>query len=391
MASVALEGVVKTFPGEVTAVSQLDLAVRDREFLVLLGPSGCGKSTTLRLIAGLEEITSGRILIGDRVMNDVAPKDRDIAMVFQNYALYPHMTVYKNMAFGLQLRYGENWFGRFYRRLKDPVEADRMAAKRRGIRTQVQETARALGIEHLLDRMPRQLSGGERQRVALGRAIVRHPAVFLFDEPLSNLDAKLRLETRRELKQLHHRLQATMIYVTHDQTEALTLGQRIAVMHQGELQQLGTPREVYDRPSNQFVAGFIGSPPMNLTDGTLTATETGVEFRGGGLHVALPASGLSGLQVGEQRKVVFGVRPEDVRPATAAQSIVARSMVTMVEMVGDASYVSTSMAADAGHEQSFVYRTDPTTSVIQGDQVELALNNDRLHFFDPTSGRRLNA
>jgi multiple sugar transport system ATP-binding protein len=264
MAQVLLEKVTKVYPGGVRAVDGVDLSIGDREFVVLVGPSGCGKSTTLRMIAGLEEITAGTIRIGERVVNDVPPKDRDIAMVFQNYALYPHMTVYRNMAFGLMLRTlpGPLW------RLAHPRESRKLRA---GIEARVRDAARMLDIEHLLGRKPRQLSGGQRQRVALGRAIVREPAAFLFDEPLSNLDAKLRVTTRAELKRLHQRLKTTTIYVTHDQEEAMTLGDRIVVMKDGVIQQADTPLGTYNRPVNRFVAGFIGMPPMNFFHGMIRA------------------------------------------------------------------------------------------------------------------------
>src|SRR5688500_18760971 len=252
MARVELEKVTKIYPGNVTAVNSIDLQIKDQEFIVLVGPSGCGKSTTLRMVAGLEEITDGVIRIGDRIVNDVPPKNRDIAMVFQNYALYPHMTVYRNMAFGLKLR-------------KMPKAQ---------IHQRVMEAAKILDIEHLLERKPKALSGGQRQRVAVGRAIVREPAAFLFDEPLSNLDAKLRVTTRAELKRLHRRLKTTTIYVTHDQEEAMTLGDRIVVMKDGLIQQSDTPLKTYNEPANRFVAGFIGMPPMNFFDGTL-ASESG--------------------------------------------------------------------------------------------------------------------
>ena len=396
MVSVALEGVTKAFPGGVTAVNGLDLGVRDREFLVLLGPSGCGKSTTLRLIAGLEECTAGEIRIDERVVNDVPPKSRDIAMVFQNYALYPHMTVYKNMAFGLQLRYGAGWFSRLYKRLVNPAEAARMAAKRRGIRSQIQTTAQTLGIEHLLDRMPRQLSGGERQRVALGRAIVRHPAVFLFDEPLSNLDAQLRLETRRELKQLHQRLQTTMVYVTHDQTEALTLGERIAVLDRGELQQLGTPKEVYNQPNNLFVAGFIGSPPMNLVSGQFVQNDGSWEFRGNGLQTRIADPVHSFASQNDGAEVVFGIRPEDCRLATDEETTVASGEVSVVEMVGDACYVHLRLrglfaggSVPDACSPLFVFKTDAETHVVPGDTVRLAINPQKQHFFDSKTAQRL--
>ncbi len=289
MAGVVLENVSRVYPGGVAAVRGIDLEVLDREFLVLVGPSGCGKTTTLRLVAGLEELSSGTITIGGRRVNDVSPKDRDIAMVFQNYALYPHMNVYRNMAFGLELR-GRvgGWWWLYEWALPAQRKAAR-AARRYDIAERVHQAARTLGIDDLLERYPRQLSGGQRQRVALGRAIVRNPAAFLFDEPLSNLDAKLRVEMRRELKQLHQRLQSTMIYVTHDQVEALTLGERIVVMHDGQIQQVGPPMEVYDWPANRFVAGFIGTPAMNFIDGRLETVAAGLRFRRDGWSLPLAA------------------------------------------------------------------------------------------------------
>jgi multiple sugar transport system ATP-binding protein len=265
MASVTYDHVYKRF-GDVVAVNDLTIHVEDKEFLVFVGPSGCGKTTSLRLLAGLEEISDGQILIGDRVVNDVPPKDRDIAMVFQSYALYPHMSVYDNMAFGLKLR-------------KTPKAE---------IETRVKEAAGILGIEHLLDRKPKQLSGGQRQRVAVGRAIVREPAVFLFDEPLSNLDAKLRVQTRAEISKLHKRLATTFIYVTHDQVEAMTMASRIAVMKDGVLQQIDSPQNLYDHPSNVFVAGFIGSPSMNFFDATLTENDGRMEINTGGFRLEVP-------------------------------------------------------------------------------------------------------
>ena len=291
MAQVLIDRVVKIYPGNVTAVKGIDLHIHDGEFMVLVGPSGCGKSTTLRMVAGLEEISDGTVKIGERVVNDVAPKDRDIAMVFQNYALYPHMTVYKNMAFGLKLR-------------KFPkAEID----------SRVQNAAKILGIQKLLERKPKALSGGQRQRVALGRAIVRDPAVFLFDEPLSNLDAKLRVETRAELKRLHKRLTTTTIYVTHDQEEAMTLGDRVCVMSEGEIQQCDTPLNVYDHPTNRFVAGFLGTPPMNFIDGQLIqrdgetrfVNDHGVDIKLTGHHAELVAG-----RVGQD--AVLGIRPEGI-------------------------------------------------------------------------------
>lgn len=289
MAQVLIRDVVKVYPGNVTAVKGINLDINDGEFMVLVGPSGCGKSTTLRMTAGLEEITDGTISIGDRVVNDVAPKDRDIAMVFQNYALYPHMTVYKNMAFGLKLR-------------KFPkAEIDK----------RVRDAAEILGITELLDRKPKALSGGQRQRVALGRAIVRDPSVFLFDEPLSNLDAKLRVETRAEIKRLHKRLTTTTIYVTHDQEEAMTLGDRVCVMSEGLIQQCDTPITVYDRPVNRFVAAFLGTPPMNFFDGQLVGKDGGTWFQSNhGVNIELTGhhAELAAGKVGSE--VVMGLRPE---------------------------------------------------------------------------------
>ena len=288
MVEVVLENVTKVYPGGVTAVRGISLRIRPREFVVLVGPSGCGKSTTLRMIAGLEEITEGTIRIGDRVVNDVPPKDRDIAMVFQNYALYPHMTVYKNMAFALKIR-------------KHPkAEIDR----------RVREAAKILGIEELLNRRPKALSGGQRQRVAVGRAIVRNPKASLFDEPLSNLDAKLRVEMRAELKRLHRQLSTTTIYVTHDQEEAMTLGDRIVVMKDGLIHQDGAPLEVYERPVNRFVAGFVGTPPMNFLAGRLVADEGGLWFDEGTARVKLSAAQAGLLTAWAGKDVVMGVRPE---------------------------------------------------------------------------------
>src|SRR3954466_9872649 len=277
MARVELDKVTKIYPGNVKAVDNVDLSIRDQEFVVLVGPSGCGKSTTLRMVAGLEEISGGTIRIGQRVVNDVPPKDRDIAMVFQNYALYPHMTVYKNMAFALKLR-------------KVPKPQ---------IQQRVLEAAKMLEIEHLLERKPRELSGGQRQRVAVGRAIVREPAAFLFDEPLSNLDARLRVTTRDELKRLHQRLRTTTIYVTHDQEEAMTLGDRIVVMRDGRVQQADAPLATYSQPANRFVAGFIGMPPMNFFDGAIKIVDSRMEFEEGKLENARPADDGSAASGGE--------------------------------------------------------------------------------------------
>jgi len=402
MAPVVLEGVSKHYPGGIAALDRINLEVNDREYLVLVGPSGCGKTTTLRIIAGLERASEGRIVIGQRLVNDVAPKDRDIAMVFQNYALYPHMSVYKNMAFGLELRYGAGWGARIWNRLTRPSQANELAARRRDIKRQVQEAAGVLAIEHLLDRMPRQLSGGERQRVALGRAIVRQPAAFLFDEPLSNLDARLRVAMRYELKRLHQRLNATVIHVTHDQVEALTLGDRVAVMDRGRLQQVGPPREVYDRPHNRFVAEFIGSPPMNFLTGRATVDDGCVRVEASGWAVALGKEKSQQLQdrkyVG--REVVLGVRPEDivVRAASegetaelAARSNVApRGTVTLVEPLGDATIVYVELEGAGGDASrptaSLVAKADARSTLRGGDAVRVTIDAARAHVFDADTG-----
>ena len=292
MASISLKGIYKIYPGDVTAVSDFNLEIEDKEFIILVGPSGCGKSTTLRMIAGLEEISKGELYIGDRLVNDVPPKDRDIAMVFQNYALYPHMTVYKNMAFGLELR----------KTPKDEIDK------------RVREAARVLDIEHLLDRKPKALSGGQRQRVALGRAMVRNPAVFLLYEPLSNLDAKLRTSMRTEIIKLHQKLGTTFIYVTHDQTEAMTMGDRIVVMKDGLIQQVDTPQNLYDYPCNMFVGGFIGSPQMNFLDATLVKEGSNyyVDLGGDKLLIA-PEKVTSALDAYVGKAIKAGIRPEDIK------------------------------------------------------------------------------
>src|SRR6266516_2130711 len=359
MAGVLLDHVTKKF-GEVTAVNDLSIQVQDREFLVLVGPSGCGKSTGLRLIAGLEEITAGDIYIGDRRVNDVAPKDRDIAMVFQSYALYPHMTVYDNLAFGLKLR-------------RTPKsEIDR----------RVKEAAEILGLGNLLARKPKQLSGGQRQRVALGRAIVREPQVFLMDEPLSNLDAKLRVQTRAELIKLHQRLQTTVVYVTHDQVEAMTMGSRIAVLRDGILQQLDTPQVLYDSPSNTFVAGFIGSPAMNFFNGEIVGNGEGVlQARANGLNLEIPENRRAQLTSHMGREVIFGIRPEDIyhtaeRP-NALPGQRANMGVEVVEPLGSELFV---YLAAGSHE--FTSRMDTRNPVSAGENVEVVFDTQKLHVFD---------
>ncbi len=358
MSSVTYEHVTKRF-GEVTAVNDLDIQIEDKEFLVLVGPSGCGKSTALRCLAGLEDISDGQILIGDQVVNDVAPKDRDIAMVFQSYALYPHMSVYDNMAFGLKLR-------------KTPKE---------DIKRRVQEAADILGIEMLLDRKPRQLSGGQRQRVAVGRAIVREPKVFLFDEPLSNLDAKLRVETRANISKLHQQLQTTFIYVTHDQVEAMTMASRIAVMNFGILQQLDSPQELYDRPDNLFVAGFIGSPAMNFFSAKLKKDDGRLLVDAEAFVVEVPADKVDVYMSHVDKEVIFGIRPEDIHnpefspPGITEQPVPAKVDVT--ELMGNEIFVYL-----ASGEHTYIARVDPRTRVHMGDDMQVVFNMDNMHIFD---------
>ena len=359
MARVQLAGVTKKF-GAVTAVNEITLEIPDKQFTVLVGPSGCGKTTALRLIAGLEEATAGDIFIGERRVNDVPPKDRDIAMVFQNYALYPHMTVYDNMAFGLRLR-------------KYPkTEIDR----------RVKEAAEMLGIEKLLDRKPKQLSGGQRQRVALGRAIVREPQVFLMDEPLSNLDAKLRVQTRAEIKKLHARLQTTTIYVTHDQVEAMTMGDRIVVMKDGLVQQVDTPLNLYDRPANLFVAGFIGSPAMNFIDSALADAGGKLLIDAGSFRLEVPSDLVSQARPWAGRRVVFGVRPEDIADRAMANGAqpawTIKATVDVHEPLGSDSILYLTAGA-----HSIVARVDARTQARMGDSVEVIFNMRKMHLFNP--------
>ncbi len=358
MAGVVYEHVTKQF-GEVKAVNDLSLDIKDKEFLVLVGPSGCGKTTALRLLAGLEEITSGSIYIGDRVVNDVAPKDRDIAMVFQSYALYPHMSVYDNMAFGLRLR-------------KTPKAQ---------IDKRVKEAAGLLGIGDLLQRKPKQLSGGQRQRVALGRAIVREPKVFLMDEPLSNLDAKLRVQTRAEISKLHQRLETTFIYVTHDQTEAMTMGTRIAVMRDGILQQLDTPQNLYDCPVNTFVAGFIGSPAMNFFDATVGGTREDLYLDTGSFRLPAPPAKKERLASYLGKTIVMGVRPEDVHDRDYApgglNGAPVKANVDVMEPMGAEIYLYL-----VSGNKTYVARVDPRSQARPGKEVEVMMNLDRLHLFD---------
>ncbi len=358
MASVTYDHVFKRF-GDVVAVNDLDIQIEDKEFLVLVGPSGCGKSTALRCLAGLEDISEGKILIGDQVVNDVAPKDRDIAMVFQSYALYPHMSVYDNMAFGLKLR-------------KYPKDE---------IKRRVDEAAEILGIEDLLDRKPRQLSGGQRQRVAVGRAIVREPKVFLLDEPLSNLDAKLRVQTRTEITKLHQRLETTFIYVTHDQVEAMTMASRIAVMNQGILMQLDTPQNLYDYPDNLFVAGFIGSPAMNFFEAKLKQEGSDLFVDSGAFSVKIPDSRKGAYEGYVGKDVVFGLRPEDIHdPKYEAPGIVAEQVegaVEVTELMGNEIFV---FFKSGDHD--YVGRIDPRTDFKMGDNIRATFNMANMHIFD---------
>lgn len=371
MASLSLRNVYKRYPGGVTAVSDFNLEIQDKEFIILVGPSGCGKSTTLRMVAGLEEISDGEIYIGDRLVNDVAPKDRDIAMVFQNYALYPHMTVFDNMAFGLKLR-------------KTPKEE---------IKRRVEEAARILDISHLLERKPKALSGGQRQRVALGRAIVREPKVFLLDEPLSNLDAKLRAQMRTEISKLHQRLGTTFIYVTHDQTEAMTMGTRIVVMKSGIIQQVDTPNNLYLRPCNLFVAGFIGSPQMNFIESKLlkegddffvefgsedTKTRAGVKYK-----IKLPAdkNKKDCLVPYIDKDVIMGIRPENVHNEedllAANKDGIVEADVEVTELMGAETYLYMNCEG-----QSINARVAPTNTAKPGDKIKIAIAPSKIHLFD---------
>ncbi|MGI5818759.1 MAG: ABC transporter ATP-binding protein [Armatimonadota bacterium] len=366
MAEVRLANLSKRF-GQTEAVRGVDLQVRDHEFLVLVGPSGCGKTTVLRMIAGLEEPSSGAIYIGERRVNDLSPKDRDIAMVFQNYALYPHMSVYDNMAFSLRLS-------------KLPREE---------IDRRVHDAAAMLGIDEYLDRKPGQLSGGQRQRVALGRAVVREPAVFLMDEPLSNLDAKLRIQTRAELIKLHRRLGITTVYVTHDQVEAMTMGDRITVMRNGEVQQCDSPQQIYDHPANRFVAGFIGSPAMNFIEALLSDDGEEMTVEAEGISLTLPARFRESATVREYANgpIVFGIRPGDIHdaslpgPVTPRPTNTVRTQVEVVEPMGAESMVYLRAA-----KHSLVASLDSATCAEEGAALDVALNLDRAHLFDADTG-----
>ena len=378
MASVSLREIYKKYPGGVIAVSDFNIEIKDKEFIILVGPSGCGKSTTLRMIAGLEEISEGELYIGDRLVNDIAPKDRDIAMVFQNYALYPHMTVFENMAFGLKLR---------------KVPKDEIARK-------VEEAARILDISHLLDRKPKALSGGQRQRVALGRAIVREPQVFLLDEPLSNLDAKLRAQMRTEISKLHKKLGTTFIYVTHDQTEAMTMGDRIVVMKDGYIQQIDSPTNLYQNPVNQFVAGFIGSPQMNFINSKLVKIDgkQNVEFgsedtkttRGKKYYVEIPESKVNEevLEPLVNQEVVLGVRPECIHDEemfiSTAKTGVIDANVEVTEMMGAETYLYINCEGIP-----LTARVSPRSTARPQDEIKVAIDPNRIHIFDKETEKSL--
>ena len=378
----------KIYPNGTRALEDVNITINDGEFVVLVGPSGCGKTTLLRMVAGLEDITEGEISIGDKTVNDVAPKDRDIAMVFQNYALYPHMSVFDNMAFSLKLR----------KLPKDEIEQ------------KVKEAAKTLEISELLDRKPKALSGGQRQRVAMGRAIVRNPQAFLMDEPLSNLDAKLRVQMRAELGQLHTQLQTTTLYVTHDQVEAMTMGDRVAVIRKGELQQIDTPREIYLKPKNIFVAGFIGSPSMNFVYANVGVNKSSIQLNFGNDQIEYKGEKLGELKAFENKEIVMGIRPEafeDGNYANASEfSESIKVSVSLLEQLGSDSYIHfykdikpvqteaiEEILADEGEDISvlgdntkFIARINPNSTVVEGKEIELKIDPSKLHFFDPETG-----
>ena len=388
MGAIDIKSAGKIYPNGTRALEDVNITINDGEFVVLVGPSGCGKTTLLRMVAGLEDITEGEISIGDKTVNDVAPKDRDIAMVFQNYALYPHMSVFDNMAFSLKLR----------KLPKDEIEQ------------KVTEAAKTLEISELLDRKPKALSGGQRQRVAMGRAIVRNPQAFLMDEPLSNLDAKLRVQMRAELGQLHTQLQTTTLYVTHDQVEAMTMGDRVAVIRKGELQQIDTPREIYLKPKNIFVAGFIGSPSMNFVYANVGVNKNSIQLNFGNNQVEYKGEKLAELKAFENKEIVMGIRPEafeDGNYANASEfSESIKVSVSLLEQLGSDSYIHfykdikpvqteaiEEILADEGEDISvlgdntkFIARINPNSSVVEGKEIELKIDPSKLHFFDPETG-----
>ena len=388
MGAIDIKSAGKIYPNGTRALEDVNITINDGEFVVLVGPSGCGKTTLLRMVAGLEDITEGEISIGDKTVNDVAPKDRDIAMVFQNYALYPHMSVFDNMAFSLKLR----------KLPKDEIEQ------------KVKEAAKTLEISELLDRKPKALSGGQRQRVAMGRAIVRNPQAFLMDEPLSNLDAKLRVQMRAELGQLHTQLQTTTLYVTHDQVEAMTMGDRVAVIRKGELQQIDTPREIYLKPKNIFVAGFIGSPSMNFVYANVGVNKSSIQLNFGNDQIEYKGEKLGELKAFENNEIVMGIRPEafeDGNYANASEfSESIKVSVSLLEQLGSDSYIHfykdikpvqteaiEEILADEGEDISvlgdntkFIARINPNSTVVEGKEIELKIDPSKLHFFDPETG-----
>ena len=388
MGAIDIKSAGKIYPNGTRALEDVNITINDGEFVVLVGPSGCGKTTLLRMVAGLEDITEGEISIGDKTVNDVAPKDRDIAMVFQNYALYPHMSVFDNMAFSLKLR----------KLPKDEIEQ------------KVKEAAKTLEISELLDRKPKALSGGQRQRVAMGRAIVRNPQAFLMDEPLSNLDAKLRVQMRAELGQLHTQLQTTTLYVTHDQVEAMTMGDRVAVIRKGELQQIDTPREIYLKPKNIFVAGFIGSPSMNFVYANVGVNKSSIQLNFGNDQIEYKGEKLGELKAFENKEIVMGIRPEafeDGNYANASEfSESIKVSVSLLEQLGSDSYIHfykdikpvqteaiEEILADEGEDLSvlgdntkFIARINPNSTVVEGKEIELKIDPSKLHFFNPETG-----
>ena len=391
MGAIDIKSAGKISPNGTRALEDVNITINDGEFVVLVGPSGCGKTTLLRMVAGLEDITEGAISIGDKTVNDVAPKDRDIAMVFQNYALYPHMSVFDNMAFSLKLR----------KLPKDEIDQ------------KVKDAAKTLEISELLDRKPKALSGGQRQRVAMGRAIVRNPQAFLMDEPLSNLDAKLRVQMRAELGQLHTQLQTTTLYVTHDQVEAMTMGDRVAVIRKGELQQINTPREIYLNPKNIFVAGFIGSPSMNFVYANVGVNKNSIKLNFGNDHIDYKGDKLEKLKAFENKEIVMGIRPEAFEDGnyanTSEYSESIKVSVSLLEQLGSDSYIHfykdikpvqteaiEEILADEGEDISvlgdntkFIARINPNSTVVEGEEIELKIDPSKLHFFDPETGDAL--
>ena len=391
MGAIDIKSAGKIYPNGTRALEDVNITINDGEFVVLVGPSGCGKTTLLRMVAGLEDITEGEISIADKTVNDVAPKDRDIAMVFQNYALYPHMSVFDNMAFSLKLR----------KLPKDEIDQ------------KVKDAAKTLEISELLDRKPKALSGGQRQRVAMGRAIVRNPQAFLMDEPLSNLDAKLRVQMRAELGQLHTQLQTTTLYVTHDQVEAMTMGDRVAVIRKGELQQIDTPREIYLNPRNIFVAGFIGSPSMNFVYANVGVNKNSIKLNFGNDHIDYKGDKLEKLKAFENKEIVMGIRPEAFEDGnyanTSEYSESIKVSVSLLEQLGSDSYIHfykdikpvqteaiEEILADEGEDISvlgdntkFIARINPNSTVVEGEEIELKIDPSKLHFFDPETGDAL--